>query len=96
MRRRPPARARRSHVTTKSAATSNLILWLAGIIVALVSVMATTFAGVTWSRGEEREKRLHVVEKKQVGFEKDIKYIAEGVERLEKDRGTYPESAKRK
>ena len=67
-----------------------LAVKLALALVGLASFVAVTFASVTWARGEAREDRIVEIEKKQVGFERDIKYIAEGVRRLEDDAGTLP------
>ncbi len=58
-------------------------------LVGLVSFVALTFAGVTWSRAEEHEDRIVEVEKKQAVLEWQVGYIADGVKRLEDKAGTY-------
>lgn len=65
-------------------------------LIGLVSFVAITFASVTWGRGENREERLQEVEKKQVGFDKDIQHIKEGVDRLEVRFETAPKATAKK
>ena len=76
-------------------------LWLAAVVLGLVSFVACAAAGVVWARLEKQQAtieansgRINSIERKLDVIDYRVRDVADGVRRLEERAGTLPSLAR--